>query len=72
MDTHNKRLNYINRFNLGHVGLTPNGTVEDQDVKNYIWLPFFFIYPSPVPPDPQVSRLKRFRSILRTGINTGL
>lgn len=47
MDTHNKRLNYLNRFNLGQVGLVPNGTVEMDDLKNYLWLPIWLTFPEP-------------------------
>jgi hypothetical protein len=47
MDTHAKRLNYLNRCTLGQIRLVPNGNVELDDLKNILWVPFFFNYPEP-------------------------
>lgn len=48
MDTHNKRTNYINRATFNHIGLVPDNDVELSDLKNYLWVPFFFNYPAPI------------------------
>lgn len=62
MDTHNKRINWMNMNTFGRMSLVPDGTVEQEDSKNAIWIPFFFIYPEPE--DEEVASIAMLESRL--------
>ena len=51
MDTHDKRINMINMCALNYIGLTPDASVDLIDIKNWLWIPFWLVYPEPVGAD---------------------
>lgn len=51
MDTHNKRVNMINMCSWNYIGLTPDGSVDLIDLKNWLWIPFWLVYPEPTEAD---------------------
>ncbi len=68
MDTHNKRINRMNMNTFGRMSLVPDGTVEQPDLKNCLWIPFFFNYPEPEEEVTNVAIFNGLTTLITTAI----
>ena len=35
---------------MDSIALVPDGSIDLDDMENFLWLPFFFVYPAATPP----------------------